>query len=104
MHSSAAPEASASHSAALLRGRFAGGHRRRAWLFGGHREIASVSCLGKAARHAGYQRPVRPPQIEGGQFMKPCLRNREQIALLALDALEFPNEEELRAHLESCAG
>jgi hypothetical protein len=36
--------------------------------------------------------------------MKPCPRNRERIALLAMDALESRNEAELRAHIESCAG
>jgi hypothetical protein len=36
--------------------------------------------------------------------MKSCSRNRERIALLAMDALEIQQEKELRAHLESCAG
>jgi len=36
--------------------------------------------------------------------MKSCTRNRERIALLAVDALENQHERELRAHLDSCAG
>jgi hypothetical protein len=35
--------------------------------------------------------------------MKSCLRNRERIALLAVDALENQHERELRAHLDCCA-
>jgi hypothetical protein len=36
--------------------------------------------------------------------MKPCPKNRERIALLALDALEVPCRRELQAHLDSCPG
>jgi hypothetical protein len=35
--------------------------------------------------------------------MKPCLKNREQIALLAMDALDHQDKRKLRAHLDSCA-
>jgi anti-sigma-K factor RskA len=36
--------------------------------------------------------------------MKPCPKNRERIALLALDALEIQSRRELRAHLDTCSG
>jgi hypothetical protein len=36
--------------------------------------------------------------------MKPCPKNRERLAWLAMDALEIQHERELRAHLETCAG
>jgi hypothetical protein len=36
--------------------------------------------------------------------MKPCPKNRERIAWLAMDALAIKHEHELRAHLEICAG
>jgi hypothetical protein len=36
--------------------------------------------------------------------MKPCPKNRERIAWLAMDALEIQQERELRVHLDSCAG
>jgi hypothetical protein len=36
--------------------------------------------------------------------MKPCPKYREQIAWLAIDALEIQHEPELRAHLDICAG
>jgi anti-sigma-K factor RskA len=36
--------------------------------------------------------------------MKSCLKNRKDIALLAVDALETRRERELRAHLAACAG
>jgi anti-sigma factor RsiW len=35
--------------------------------------------------------------------MKSCLKNREPLALLAMDALDIQRERELRAHLENCA-
>jgi anti-sigma factor RsiW len=34
--------------------------------------------------------------------MKPCLRNRKRIALLALEALDAAHERDLRTHLENC--
>jgi hypothetical protein len=36
--------------------------------------------------------------------MKPCNKNRKLIAWLALDALDARQAQELRAHLENCAG
>jgi anti-sigma factor RsiW len=36
--------------------------------------------------------------------MKPCPKNRERIALLAMDALEVQRRRELLAHLDSCPG
>jgi len=36
--------------------------------------------------------------------MKPCRKNRERIASLAMNALEIQHEQELRSHLDSCAG
>jgi hypothetical protein len=36
--------------------------------------------------------------------MKPCPKNREGIALLAMDALDVQRERELSAHLADCAG
>jgi hypothetical protein len=36
--------------------------------------------------------------------MKSCLKNRERIALLTIDALEIQHERDLRSHLDSCAG
>jgi hypothetical protein len=36
--------------------------------------------------------------------MKVCAKNRKALALLALDALEAPEAEILRAHVESCGG
>jgi anti-sigma factor RsiW len=35
--------------------------------------------------------------------MKTCQENREEIALLAMDALDIQRERELRAHLDGCA-
>jgi anti-sigma factor RsiW len=35
--------------------------------------------------------------------MKPCLNNRESIALLALGMLDASRERDLRAHLQTCA-
>jgi anti-sigma factor RsiW len=36
--------------------------------------------------------------------MKPCSRNRKQLAWLAVDALDPRKAEDLRAHLETCEG
>ena len=36
--------------------------------------------------------------------MKPCSKNRKHIGWLALDALDVRQTEDLRAHLETCAG
>jgi anti-sigma factor ChrR (cupin superfamily) len=36
--------------------------------------------------------------------MKPCPKNRERLAWLAMGALEIQHEPELRVHLEKCAG
>src|SRR6266496_2572549 len=36
--------------------------------------------------------------------MRPCSKNRRRIAWLALDALDIRQVQDLRAHLETCAG
>jgi anti-sigma-K factor RskA len=36
--------------------------------------------------------------------MKPCPKNRERIVWLAMDPLAIRHEQELRAHLDTCAG
>lgn len=36
--------------------------------------------------------------------MKPCSKNRKQLALLAVDALNATEQRELRAHLKTCEG
>jgi hypothetical protein len=94
--------------AAVLCGRFAGGHRRRARLFGRHGEIATVPRLGKIARHARHERP-RPAtwNRRKSYFMNALSKETGKQLALAGDgcAWKVPaSKQELRAHLENCAG
>src|SRR5205814_1732677 len=67
-------------------------------------EIPLVPWPGQVARHECPQRAIGESQNECWKFMKPCSTHRKRIAWLALDALDFQEARDLRAHLETCEG